>query len=77
MPRTLGGIYDRGVEAGVFRPGVSILQLHMTISALSFFNVSNSATFSTIFDHDMRSVAALAGRRDTVIDTILRFLRNT
>ncbi len=74
--QTLGGIYDRGVAAGVFRPGVSILQLHMTISALSFFNVSNNATFSLIFNHDMRSPSALAERRDVVVETVMRFLRN-
>ncbi len=74
--QTLSGIYERGVAAGVFRPGISILHLHMTISALSFFNVSNYATFSLIFNHDMRSPEALAERRDIVVDTVMRFLRN-
>ncbi len=74
--QTLGGIYERGVAAGVFRPGVSILHLHMTISALSFFNVSNNATFSLIFNHDMTSPEALAERRDIVVETVLRFLLN-
>ncbi len=74
--QTLGGICERGVAAGVFRPGVSILHLHMTISALSFFNVSNNATFSFIFDHEMSSPKALAERRDIVVETVLRFLRN-
>lgn len=74
--QTLGGVYERGVAAGVFRPGISILHLHMTISALSFFNVSNYATFSLIFNHDMRSPAALAERRDIVVETVLRYLRN-
>ncbi len=73
--QTLGGIYDRGVVAGVFRPGLSILQLHMTISALSFFNVSNNATFSLIFNHDMTSPGALAERRDVVVETVMRYVR--
>ena len=47
----------------------------MTISALSFFKVSNAATFSLIFQHDMSSPAALAERRDIVVETVLRFLR--
>lgn len=72
--QTLGAIYDRGVAEGVFRPGVSILHLHMTISALSFFNVSNAATFSLIFNHDMTSPEALAERRDVVVETVMRFL---
>src|SRR5689334_11584052 len=45
----LEDLYRRGVDQGVFRPGVNPLDLHMTISALSFFNVSNRATFSRIF----------------------------
>ncbi len=73
--QTLSGIYDRGVATGVFRPGVSPLHLHMTISALSFFNVSNYATFSLIFNHDMKSPEALAERCDIVVETVLRFLR--
>lgn len=71
----LGGIYERGVRAGVFRPGVSMLDLHMTISALSFFNVSNRSTFSLIFNHDMASRSALSARREVVVETVLRFLR--
>lgn len=71
----LEGIYDRGVRAGVFRKGIAPLDLHMTISALSFFNVSNRATFSLIFNHDMTSAGALAARRKVVVETVLRYLR--
>ena len=38
---TLGGIDNRGVAAGIFRPGV----LHMTISALSFFTFQTTRHF--------------------------------
>lgn len=69
------GVYRRGVAAGLFRPGLSALDLHMTISALSFFNVSNRGTFSLIFNHDMTSPVALANRREVVVETVLRFLR--
>ena len=68
----LGDLYTRGVEQGIFRPGLDPLDLHMTISALSFFNVSNRATFSRIFKTDMGSSMALAARRSVVADTVLR-----
>lgn len=45
----LEDILSRGVASGVFRSGVSALDIHWQISALSFFNVSNRATFSLIF----------------------------
>jgi AcrR family transcriptional regulator len=69
----LEDVYRRGVELGVFRPGIRVLDLHMTISALSFFNVSNRATFSRIFKAPMDSPEALAARRSVVADTVLRY----
>jgi hypothetical protein len=47
----------------------------MSISALSFFNIANRATFSTIFKRDMASAKALAARRNQVVDTILRYVK--
>lgn len=68
-------IYERGRAAKVFRPGLDPIDLHMSISALCFFNVANRHTFSTIFDHDMSSPAAQRRRRDTVVEMILRFVK--
>ena len=45
----LEAICRRGRKAGLFRDGVKPDELHWVISALSFFNVSNRATFSKIF----------------------------
>jgi len=69
------GLYQRGVAAGVFRKGIDPIDIHMSISALCFFNVSNRATFSLIFERDMDSAKALAKRRAIVVDTILRYVR--
>jgi AcrR family transcriptional regulator len=68
-------LYQRGVAAGVFRKGLDPVDIHMSISALCFFNVSNRATFSTIFERDMASPKALGKRRAIVVDTILRSVR--
>lgn len=45
----LEDVCARGKAAGVFREGADPLQLHWLISAISFYNVSNRATFSTSF----------------------------
>jgi AcrR family transcriptional regulator len=49
----LEAICRRGRDAGQFRDDVTPLELHWHISALSFFNVSNRATFSHIFGKDL------------------------
>jgi AcrR family transcriptional regulator len=65
----------RGQRDGTFRSDLDPVDLHMSISALCFFNVSNRATFSTIFKRDMSSRKALAQRRAQVIDVILRYVQ--
>lgn len=71
---TLRSIVKRGIAAGVMRKDLDPIDLHMSISALCFFNVSNRHTFSTIFKVDMVSLAATAARRESVTDLILRFV---
>ena len=68
-------LYERGVKAGVFRRGLDPVDIHCSISALSFFNVSNQHTFGLIFKIDMKSAAYIAHRRDNVIEMVVRFLR--
>lgn len=67
-------LYRRGLEAGVFRPGLDPVDIHMTISALCFFNVANRATFSTIFGRDMESPRAAAARRGEIVEVIRRYV---
>jgi AcrR family transcriptional regulator len=69
-------IYGRGVEAGVFRPGLDPVDIHMTVSALSFYMIANRSTFSRIFKRDMTSKEAIDGRREVVVDTVVRYLRS-
>ena len=68
-------VYQRGLEAGVFRRDVDPIDLHMSISALCFFNVANRYTFSLIFKRDLTSAAALRTRRDSVVEMVVRYLR--
>ncbi|WP_284620475.1 TetR/AcrR family transcriptional regulator [Aquabacterium humicola] len=68
-------LYERGVKAGVFRKGLDPVDIHASISALSFFNVSNRHTFGLIFKLDMQSPAYIAQRRDNVVEMVVRFVR--
>ncbi|MCB4769982.1 TetR family transcriptional regulator [Ancylobacter sp. Lp-2] len=68
-------IYKRGVAEGLFRPGIEALDIHLTISALSFYNVSNRASIRQVFGHDMGAPDILPQRRQTAIDTVMRMLR--
>jgi AcrR family transcriptional regulator len=71
----LRGVYERGVSAGVFRAGLDAVDLHMSISALSFFNTANRHTFALIFKRNFDAPAAIAARRDNIIEMIVRFVR--
>jgi AcrR family transcriptional regulator len=68
-------VYQRGVAAGVFRAGIDPVDLHMSISALSFFNTANRHTFALVFKRDMESPAAVVARRDSIIEMVVRFVR--
>ena len=68
-------VLERGQKEGLFRTGIDAVDLHMSISALAVFNVSNRYTFSLIFQRDMESTVALIARRDSIIEMIVRFVR--
>ncbi len=67
-------LYERGVASGEFRPGLDPLDIHASISALSFFNVANQHTFGAIFKLDMHEPTRLAARREAVIDMVVKYL---
>ncbi|WP_119153534.1 TetR/AcrR family transcriptional regulator [Caldimonas tepidiphila] len=68
-------VYERGRDAGLFRGDIDPVDLHMSISALCFFNVSNRHTFSLIFKRDLCSAEALATRRSNIVEMIVRYVR--
>lgn len=73
----LSAIYSRGVAKGVFRPGLNPVDIHASISALTFYNVSNRYTFGLIFQVPTHSPAYLAMRREHIIEMIACFLKMT
>jgi AcrR family transcriptional regulator len=68
-------VYERGVESGAFRRGIDAVDLHMSISALCFFNVANRYSFSLIFGLDMQAPARQRLRRDSVVEMLVRYVR--
>jgi AcrR family transcriptional regulator len=70
----LEDIYQRGVAERVFRPGLDPLDLHFTITAPAFYNVSNRASIRQVFGHDMGAREAHEKRRASVVEMVLRFV---
>lgn len=66
-------ICRRGKEDGTLHPEITPLELHWQISALSFFNVSNRPTFSSIFGAGLFSGKGQETLRSHVVDMVLRF----
>ncbi|MFN7598225.1 MAG: TetR/AcrR family transcriptional regulator [Cereibacter sp.] len=67
-------ILDRGVSAGVFRPGVDPVQLNITIAAIGYYYLTNRFTGSIVFERDLMAKEALEERLRFNIDTILRLV---
>jgi hypothetical protein len=70
----LESVLSRGQTQGIFRNGVNALELHWQISALSFFNVSNVATFSFIFGDSLFTENGQEALSRHVADMVLRYV---
>ncbi|MDO8979076.1 MAG: TetR/AcrR family transcriptional regulator [Afipia sp.] len=67
-------ILRRGAAAGIFRGGIDPIQLYVTITAFSYFHVSNRHTLSLMFDKDLSDPQWLADRRMHTHDVIATWL---
>ncbi|MBY6005688.1 TetR family transcriptional regulator [Salipiger bermudensis] len=64
-------ICEAGLAAGLFREDVSPVALHWQISAFSFFNVANRATFASNFGSALFEPAGQALLKDAAVRGIL------
>lgn len=71
----LSGILHRGYESGVFRRKIEPVYLHMIITALCFFPMSNQYTFGTLFGQEIAFPEARAKQKDLFSDVVLNFLK--
>ena len=67
-------VVTRGVETGDFVVAVDPVQLYISIAALSFFYLSNSATLSVIFGRDLLNEESRDERLDHMVALVLAAL---
>jgi AcrR family transcriptional regulator len=72
---SLKAIVDKGAADRIFRAGIDPVDLHMSISALCFYNVSNRYTFASNFGVDMSSAKSLKKRRAQITEIVLAWVR--
>ncbi|MFB9269514.1 TetR/AcrR family transcriptional regulator [Bradyrhizobium erythrophlei] len=71
---SIESILRRGMAEGLFRGDVDPIQLYVSITAMSYFHVSNRYTLSAMFDKDLGSPDWLTQRREHAQDMILTWL---
>jgi AcrR family transcriptional regulator len=72
--KTIRNLIERGVAAKVFRDDVDPFDLHLMISSLCFFRVSNRHTFGMAFGRDPAGPRSRARHRTMIVDAVLRFI---
>ncbi|MBR1222697.1 TetR family transcriptional regulator [Bradyrhizobium sp. U87765 SZCCT0131] len=70
-------VVDRGVARGDFQVAMDPVQLYISIAALCFFYLSNSATLSVIFGRNLLSTEAKDERLAHVVGLVLAALTGT
>ncbi len=59
-----------------FRDDLDPVDIHMAISALCFFRVSNRHTFGKIFDVDLVGPEPQRKHKKMIVDAVIRLVRN-
>lgn len=72
----LAGVLDRGKLDGSFRADVDPVDVHLLISALCFFRVSNRATFGMLFDRDLSEPHVRARHKAMLMEAVLRVIEH-
>jgi AcrR family transcriptional regulator len=65
----------RGRAVGAFRDDLDAIDVHMAISALCFFRVSNKYTFGKIFEVDLSSPERRDKHKKMAVEAISRLVR--
>jgi AcrR family transcriptional regulator len=74
---TIARVLRRGRRDGTFRSSVRAVDVHLLMSALCFFHVSNLHTFGTIFGRDLLSPGVRKTHKKLVADFIVHMLTRT
>lgn len=68
-------ILERGIASRVFRKGVDVVQLCITIAAVGYYYLTNRYSGSILFDIDFMEKKAIQTRGDFNKEVILRMVR--
>ncbi len=71
----VASILQRGVEKGVFRPGVDPIQLNLTVAAINYYYLTNCHTNAFIYDLKTMAPEALDERLAFNLETVRRLVR--
>jgi AcrR family transcriptional regulator len=67
-------ILDAGRASGAFVTGADAVDVHMMISAFSFFRISNRYTFGTLFGRDLTAPEHRARHREMIGEMVVAYL---
>jgi len=70
------GILQRGIAEQVFHRQADAIDLHMLISSMCFYRVSNRHTFASLFGRDLAQPEHASRHRQIIIDTVLAYLQH-
>ncbi len=71
----LSAVLERGRKAGVFLAKADAVDIHMMISAMCFYRVSNRYTFGANFDCNLSDPAIKARHRDMIASAVISYLK--
>jgi AcrR family transcriptional regulator len=72
---TLDAILGRGRAQGVFARACSAVDVHLMISGLCFYRVSNRHTFGAIFGLDLSAPEVRERHKAMIVETVVGYLR--
>lgn len=75
LVETLNDLLQKGVEQGIFRPGIDAIDLYISISSLSAYYVAHQHTLHALFHLDVINPQRLRQRENHILDMILRYVR--
>ncbi len=67
-------LLSRGLQAGVFKRNLDPVDLHLMISAMCYYRVSNRQTFGTIFECDLNEPKLRERQRRMITDAVALFM---
>ncbi len=73
--QTVRDLLERGEREGVFRPGLNDWQVHLLITSLCFYRVSNRYTWQAIFEIDLWEKANAELQRQMTIETVMSYVK--